>query len=120
MPAVVDLDAYQGDTWAQTFRFVEAGTPVDLTGATVESHARRVVGSVELVPLVVALGEPGEVTISYPATGALESGSYEYDVQVDVSGLVRTWVRGRLSILRDVTENVDSVVELELEGVPVA
>lgn len=100
-PANVDLDCYRGDTWAQTFRLIDNGLPVDLTGASVESWARR---SEIVEQLQVTVGpNPGELTIGLPAAG-LGHGPYAYDVEVtDAGGTVRTWIRGRLIVERDVT-----------------
>ena len=99
-PAKVDLVAYRGDTWAQTFRFLQGGSPVDLISATVASWALSPSG--EVVPLVVTFGAPGEVTISQPE-GGLTPEQWAYDVEVTNAGVVKTWVRGRLGISADVT-----------------
>jgi hypothetical protein len=102
-PAVHDLDTYAGDTWAQTFRFLTDGSPVDLTTASVEAWARTIDGAV--TELAVAVDGPaGEVTLGHPH-GGFERGAYEYDVEVTQSGVVRTWVRGTLVAERDVTND---------------
>ena len=102
MPATVDLTAYRGDTWAQTFRLLEADAPLDLAGATVASWVRKFDGSVEEL-VVTVNGTPGEVTISQPA-GGLDCGSWKYDLEVDdPDGSVTTWVRGTLTVTPDVT-----------------
>ena len=100
LPAHVDLTAYRGDTWSQTFRFKRDENPVDLSGATVEAEARSETGRVQLV---AAVGTPaeGEVTISLPAD--VEAGVYDYDVEVTDEGFVQTWVKGRLAVNPDVT-----------------
>ena len=102
LPAVVDLSAYRGDTWAQTFRFLIAGEPVPLDTATVAAEARKFDG--EVVPLVVSKGEPGEVTLGLPEDG-LDCGSWTYDLEVSDGGAVTTWVRGTLTVAPDVTNS---------------
>lgn len=102
LPVDVPLDAYRGDTWAQTFRLLEGETPLDLSGATVASWARRFDGSHETM-LVTVNGTPGEITIAQPA-GGLDCGSWKYDLEVtDAAGGVTTWVRGTLTVAPDVT-----------------
>jgi hypothetical protein len=101
-PANIDLDCYSGDTWAQTFRLISNGVPVDLTGAQVAAWARRS----ETVEQLQVTVDPtlGEVTIAQPAAGGLEPGPYQYDVEViSQDGTVKTWIRGRLIVERDVT-----------------
>jgi hypothetical protein len=104
LPNVVNLDAYRGDTWQQTLRFAQGGVPLDLTGATVACELRNGASRSELV-----------VTITDPASGAImltlpdpppAPGAYAYDVEVTMPGMpanITTWVRGRLTITRDVT-----------------
>jgi hypothetical protein len=100
LPVTYNLKAYRGDTWSQTFRFVYAGTPVDLTGATVACWA---VAKDIPFALSCATAAEGMVTITMPDP-ELEPGAYSYDVEViDVSGTVTTWVRGRLQVEQDVT-----------------
>jgi hypothetical protein len=100
LPETVNLDCYHGDTWAQTFRLLDAGAPEDLTGATVASWARKS----ELVePLAAYVTGPGEVTIAPPPAG-LARGPWEYDLEITYPDQrVVTWVRGRLIVERDVT-----------------
>jgi hypothetical protein len=102
-PARIDLTAYRGDTWAQTFRFKEGSTPIDLTSATVEAWACSPTG--EVVELEVTKGGPGEVTIAQPA-GGLTAQLWEYDIEVTVAGTVKTWVRGKLGIAPDITNAI--------------
>ena len=40
LPVTWDLSAYRGDSWAQSFRLLRDGEPVDLTAAIVEIEAR--------------------------------------------------------------------------------
>lgn len=101
LPARVDLNAYHGDSWAQTFRFLHGTTPVDLTAATVESEARN--GTDARTPLVVEITDAadGKITLKLPA--ALAHGRYSYDIEVTDGAVVTTWIRGSLVVDRDVT-----------------
>jgi hypothetical protein len=108
LPVTVDCVAYRGDSWQQQFRFLDGAVPVDLTGATVEAEARDPAGDVH--PLQVTVdAATGLVTISMPA-GSLPAASYMYDVEVVKAGVVTTWVRGRLAVSRDVTNELPSAV----------
>jgi hypothetical protein len=101
LPVTVNLSAYNGDSWSQTFVFKDGDQVHDLTGATVASWARS---SEETVHLVVTMDDPtsGEVTIG-PPSGGIDPGVYAYDVEVDDTNGVLTWVKGQLSIVGDVT-----------------
>jgi hypothetical protein len=105
LPAVVDLDAYRGDTWSSQFRFLTApDVPLDLSGSVVASWAYRL-GQVE--QLLVTVGpDPGVVAITWEA-GAPSPGVWRYDVEVtDPTGLITTWVRGIINVVQDVTHSV--------------
>ena len=64
LPPKANLEAYQGDTWAQTFRFLDEGTPVDLTGATVEAWARDTTNGIHELDVTIGPAA-GEVTIAF-------------------------------------------------------
>lgn len=104
LPVRVDLCAYRGDTWAQTFRFVDSdGEPIDLSAATVASWARSSDGEETATMLAASNGTPGQVTIGQPE-GGLRVGNWQYDVEVTSDdGTVTTWVRGHLRVNQDVT-----------------
>jgi hypothetical protein len=102
LPVTVNLNAYGGDSWAQTFVFKDGDALHDLTGATIASWVRNPAGTT--THLVVSVDDPtnGEVTIG-PPSGGLPSGIYAYDVEVDDTNGVLTWVKGQLSVEGDVT-----------------
>ena len=99
LPATIDLDAYHGDTWSQTFRLLEGSTPYDLTGATVTASARNQAGATTALTVTTAGLDPGEVAIS----GTLAIGAYDYDIQVVDTNGTNTWIRGELTVHGDVT-----------------
>jgi hypothetical protein len=102
LPTVVDLKVTQGDSFAQAFRLSEDGTPVDLTGSTIEAELRNRAG--ERIPLVATadLEQPGVVVLGYVEIPP--HGHYRWDLEVTEAGdVVRTWVAGRFDVIRDVT-----------------
>ena len=103
-PAIIDLEVPQGDTFTQTFRLLDDdAAPVDLTGATVASELRQT-RTGQVVPLAVTVGPgAGEFTLVWGATEPTW-GHYRYDVEViDATSIVRTWIKGRFHVTRDVT-----------------
>lgn len=101
LPGNADLVAYRGDSWAQTFRFKQNSTPVNLTGATIAAWARDTDGEIHQF-VITNGGATGEVTLRFP-TPAFPPGSYRYDVEVTQGGVVSTWVRGQLRVEGDIT-----------------
>ena len=117
LPVSHDLTAYAGDTFAETFRFLEAGEPVDLTGDTVTAQARAAAGEpIELLVVVLDPPTDGQVTLGLP--DGLEPGAYDYDIQVDAAGTVTTWVRGTLTIDPDVAAGQPPGTELLPDDLP--
>jgi hypothetical protein len=106
LPVKVDLYAYRGDSWEQTFRLLRGPDPIDLTGADVACEARDRAGS--LVELTVGVPDPpsGEITVRLPAD-SVPPGGYSYDIEItDSGGVVTTWVKGSLTVARDVTNEL--------------
>jgi hypothetical protein len=98
LPATVDLTIYHGDTWAQTFRLLDAsGQPHDLTGAQIAAATSGGVNfSITVGP------DPGVITLRLPPTGH-PVGNYRYDVEVTEAATVTTWITGALDVVQDVT-----------------
>ncbi len=105
LPVVHNLTVYRGDSWSQTFRFLVGSTPVDLTSATVASEARARDGTRTPLEVTVDDATDGRIVLALPV-GSLPVASYDYDVEVDQDGDVTTWVRGSLSVTRDVTNEI--------------
>ena len=101
LPVSVDLVAYRGNSWSQLFRFLEAGTPVDLSEAEIASWA-CLNGSTEVLT-IAGDHAAGEVSISWPSSGPLGAGRWDYDLEVVDAGTTKTWVRGTLAVAADVT-----------------
>jgi hypothetical protein len=103
LPVTYDLRIYHGDTWAQAFRLLQQGAPVDLTGSTVESSAEDTNNVTTALTVTILDAVDGRLQISAPA-GTLAVGDYDYDVQVtDASSDVTTWIKGQLIVDPDVT-----------------
>lgn len=102
LPATVDLACYQGDTWTQTFRFLDdQNEPLNLADTSFAAAARD--RWQRLAPLQVTVTDPADGTINLALPeGGLPAGLYEYDLQAD-QGSVSTWVRGGLQVQQDIT-----------------
>lgn len=101
LPVIHNLTAYRGDTWSQVFRL----SPANLTGATVESEARAPNGSI--TPLVVVIEDAADGRIRLELPTGFAASSYQFDVEVtEVGGKVTTWIKGTLTVMRDVTNEV--------------
>ena len=105
VPATINLTVYRVDTWTQGFRFLTDTTPVDLTGLTIQAQARDSLDNTS--SLVVTITDPtdGTLKLSLP-TGGLPADLYSYDIEVDDAGAITSWVRGKLRIERDVTNEL--------------
>jgi hypothetical protein len=101
LPVSHNLNAYRGDTWVQGFRFSRGGTAVNLTGATVKSEARDPDGNRTTLNTTVDAPTNGHINLSLPTN--LAPGTYVYDIEVTIGGVVTTWVHGSLNVARDVT-----------------
>jgi len=102
LPVIHDLDAYRGDSWAQTFRFKRDTTYEDLTSATVTGALKGSDGVTHPLTVTKTDATNGEVTVQLPSE-ELPYPFYDYDIQVAMSGETQTWVRGRLAFTDDVT-----------------
>jgi hypothetical protein len=102
LPVVKHLAVYRGDTWSVGFRFLRGGEPLNLTDAVVEAEARSGVGVRTPLTVTVTNAADGRSSLSLPA--GLKAGQYHYDVEVtEADGTIKTWVRGRITLWRDVT-----------------
>lgn len=105
LPVTVNLDVYRGDSWAQSFAFKFGGAPVDLSGCVVDAWMRS--PSEKVYPLDVAVDDAaaGAITVRFPVGADLPPpNAYVYDIEVtDPNDNVLTYVRGRLLVARDVT-----------------
>src|SRR5215471_15862381 len=104
LPVTHNLRAYRGDTWAQTFRLIWEGQPVDLSTSTVTAWA---VNCTDRWALVTTGDQDGYVTVALPDP-PLNPATYQYDIEVtDPNAVVTTWIRGRLTVTADITNDLE-------------
>jgi hypothetical protein len=106
LPIQVNLACYRGDTWAQQFRFLADGQPLDLSGYTFQSWCRSSSGELYVMAVVVE-SDPGTITLSIADWDAIGPGSHAYDIEAQhPAGQITTWLHGKLRVYRDVTNEV--------------
>jgi len=105
LPVTVNLDAYRGDTWSQVFAFKRGGTSIDIAGSAFKASARNEFNVVFDLPVEKMIPEL-QLAISLPEGGLLPD-VYDYDIEVtEPSTDITTWVKGRLTVSRDVTNEL--------------
>src|SRR3954469_19359518 len=99
----VNLVWTNGDTAAQTFRFLTApDQPMDLSRVYVGAQARGTLG--QLLPLTVQIPDPTDGTLTiHPPLGGLAPDVYDYDIQFNDGATIATWIHGRIQVRRDIT-----------------
>lgn len=99
---VLDVLVARGDAWSLEVTIESpAGTPVNLTGKTIEAHLRNQPDSASKTDLDVAPVDLSAGTFTVGQDAATAGGVY--DVQVTTAGLARTYLRGTLELDDDVT-----------------
>lgn len=111
---------FKGDdkSWLVVVRN-SSGSTVDITGAELIFTARPALGSSEILierKNADAGGGADEIEMSDPTNGefkihlvpanttSLNSGTFEYDVQMTLSSLVKTIIQSKITINEDVTK----------------
>jgi hypothetical protein len=102
-PDQIHIQVWHGDHWTQEFRFSDGTNPIDLTGLLFTSQARSTLGQLNELVVSVPIPSNGTIYLQPPAAGTLEPDLYDYDIQVDDGGTVKTWIRGRIQVSQDVT-----------------
>lgn len=117
IPAALDLDIYQGDTFRRTLTLRAAGELIDLTGCTARAQIRKtkksetVVAEIELSILTPLAGEI-EMVLEAPVAAAIPCGEketdqaskYVWDLElVDSLGDPRTLFRGVVTVFAEAT-----------------
>jgi hypothetical protein len=110
LPGALDIKIYQGDTVMIPLTFRDSdGNPIDLTGITFESQIRRAPADEEATPLISMdcnVPEPtsGRVLISLSSEQTtLLDNLYVYDLQATNGSVVRTYLSGTISVVKEVT-----------------
>ena len=103
---ITNNDTFDGAEFTITVN----GSPLDLTSATIELQSRKK-GTNELV---WSIDTDDGITVTDAVNGVFEideqiisgePGTFPYDIQITLSsGVIKTYVRGELTIERDYTE----------------
>jgi hypothetical protein len=111
-PANFDLpDLYRGDSYGPlTFKFKDSeGNLIDFTGARVDIQVKN-------KKCVTALSWSTENSSVYvdsemiilnmadPSKTNIPPDTYNYDFQISQNGIVRTYLRGKLNVIKDITQ----------------
>jgi len=112
LPAKVDYELWQGDTWEPgTITASISGTPINFTSYTAKMEIRNAISNVIALTLEngtgITLSTLGVITIVMTAvqTSAL-LGEYNYDLQItDTSAKKRTYTYGTIGVSSDITDN---------------
>jgi hypothetical protein len=122
LPKRIDLKVYKGDSYSFTFNIQdEAQTPVDLSGGTPVVEVRTVsngnigtvvggtvsVDNTNFATGVVVINFTPAHTNAYGV--ALEPSYVDYllwELEITLSGVVRTYLGGRINVYNDIVENV--------------
>ena len=107
-----NLCAKRGDTFARLFTFTKAGTPLDMTGATLTFTMKRNSDDTDAqavlqkpLDITNALGGLAQLELT-ASQMELELGNYWYDVQLENNLGVNTVVIGRFSVSQDITRGI--------------
>lgn len=106
-PAEVDLNIYRGDDLKFTLPVLQGGVPATLTGYTVTSQIRATIGAVSILATLTCTITGSNIdfwvkavdSATLPLTGGV------WDAQlVDGTGIVTTFVLGKVVVTGDVTQ----------------
>lgn len=106
--AVVNFQYQRGDTVAEPITILESGSPANLTGRVYRAQLRKRINSASSVPFSITIPTPatGEMVLRLdPAETALLSGTYFWDLEQEVGGVVRTLIRGEFVFDPDTTRS---------------
>jgi hypothetical protein len=118
LPAVKNLEIYQGDTFSMFMRLRmknAAGLPgeyINLTGLTGKAEIRPSAESTTIsaaftITLSNQTTEPGGVTLELPAATTLNLSNGVWDLQFkDGTGVVTTYLRGTVTVTKEVTRGI--------------
>lgn len=123
LPGKADLALYRGDTrvWTVTFTDDDGTTPLDLSGRTWVAEIRTDLARTDPVVATITVDDAdaadGTLTLTLPADEAANLGplvdgkaTLFWDLQSDDSGVVQTWLAGKVKVTGDVSVGADDVV----------
>lgn len=111
IPATVNFDLYEGDTFIQPLEVLDGSTPYDFTGCTFEMPIRNNRTGEIVVSLVSEITSPeaGSVLIEVPAVtmALLPTGcKLVYDLKFTTgAGVVRTLLKGGITVEADIVSS---------------
>jgi hypothetical protein len=105
------LVIYRGDTLAFRVEVTDAtGNPVDVSGASWAAHIRRtyeepdVLAELTMVP-VAAQPSMIDVFLSAAQSAQLPPGTWRWDLEMTLGGIVQTLIAGAVEVTGDVTRD---------------
>ena len=111
-PAEANLTYYQGDdeTWPVRLTTQSDGLPIDITGATITCELR--LGFADEAPVAqtatctITDGADGrfEISLTSVQTKTMAGTTYKYDVEIELGGKTRTYLKGEISGAKEVTD----------------
>jgi hypothetical protein len=113
LPAIYNLpDAYRGDTYGPLMFYFNdiSGNAISLEGSTAACQVREKRTkclAVEWLTENNSISISGNQLVLNPISGELmkiPASTYDYDLQINSSGLVRTYIKGNLTVISDITE----------------
>jgi len=113
---VHDWSHLKGDTYPREsdylYTITKNGSPLDLTDALIEIEF-RVAADYDPVMTWSSAPEEGQIIITDPTEGQfkyasqvidIKAGAYNYDVQITIAGEKMTYLKGKLTIVQDITQ----------------
>jgi hypothetical protein len=110
-PATYNIEAYQGATYTLNMTYKIDNALVDLTGYTAAMQVRDTPQSpIAVLSLtsgeeIILGGALGTIAITVPATdmAAVIADNYQYDLELNSGGQVTRIIRGRFTVIPEVT-----------------
>ena len=106
-PGKYNLTIYRGDTFAQTFRFLDDGVAEDFTGTTFLAQVREFPNAPTASNFTVTISDPPDGTITLTmadtVTTALPHRGGSWDLSGTKDGVVQTRMYGSITLQEDVT-----------------
>jgi hypothetical protein len=110
LPAEYNTGIVRGDFFEETFSFTISGEPINLESSTVRIQLRNSITSGGEVVGEYTIGNGISIrdnliawVIDDQETVTLIPGVYNYDVEVTTSNKKRTYIRGKFSVVQDIT-----------------
>ena len=119
LPGNAPLTLYRGDTRVWTVAFTDdSDVALDLSGrvwvAQIKDDKDRTNAAVATITVDDTDSDTGSLTLTLPASEAANLGNdgtvLYWDLQSDDSGVVQTWLAGKVKVTGDVSIGTDDVV----------